>query len=271
MILTGDQPRGRVGGDTLSRLIRKARMDDRIKALVLRVDSPGGSPIASELIRHELELAQISGKPVVASMAGVAASGGYWISATADEIWAAPTTITGSIGVFAPLPTFEGVMKEIGINRDGVGTHELAGMDMLTGIRPPLDRFLQITVDNTYRQFINLVARGRNMLPEEVDAIGQGRIWSGTDAKDRGLVDELGHLDDAIAAAARLAGLDEYEVHYIEKPRTAREVLLAQFAKNFGLVPSGMISELTRVMDDLRWLTEPLRPISLCQNCVVRY
>ncbi len=271
MILPGEQPRGRVGGDTLSRLIRKARLDDRIKALVLRVDSPGGSPIASELIRHELELAQISGKPVVASMAGVAASGGYWISATADEIWAAPTTITGSIGVFAPLPTFEGVMDEIGINRDGVGTHELAGMDVLTGIRPPLDRFLQLTVDNTYRQFINLVARGRDMLPEEVDAIGQGRVWSGTDAKERGLVDELGHLDDAIAAAARLAGLETYEVRYIEKPRTARELLFAQLAKNFGLVPSGMISELTRVMDDLRWLTEPQRPISLCQSCTVRY
>ena len=271
MILPGEQPRGRVGGDTLSRLIRKARLDDRVKALVLRVDSPGGSPIASELIRHELELAQISGKPVVASMAGVAASGGYWISATADEIWAAPTTITGSIGVFAPLPTFEGVMAEIGINRDGVGTHELAGMDVLTGIRPPLDRFLQLTVDNTYRQFINLVARGRDMLPEEVDAIGQGRVWSGTDAKERGLVDELGHLDDAIAAAARLAGLDTYEVRYIEKPRTARELLFAQLAKNFGLVPSGMISELTQVMDDLRWLTEPQRPISLCQNCTVRY
>ena len=271
MILPGEQPRGRVGGDTLSRLIRKARLDDRIKALVLRVDSPGGSPLASELIRHELELAQISGKPVVASMAGVAASGGYWISATADEIWAAPTTITGSIGVFAPLPTFEGVMEEVGINRDGVATHELASMDMLTGIRPPLDRFLQITVDNTYRQFINLVARGRDMLPEEVDAIGQGRVWAGIDAKERGLVDELGHLDDAIAAAARLAGLDTYDVRYIEKPRSARELLLAQLAKNLGIVPSGMISELTRVMDDLRGLTEPQRPVSLCQNCAVRY
>lgn len=271
MILPGEQPRGRVGGDTLSRLIRKARLDDHIKALVLRIDSPGGSPIASELIRHELELAQISGKPVVASMAGVAASGGYWIAATADEIWAEPTTVTGSIGVFAPLPTFEGLMAEIGINRDGVATHELAGMDVLTGIGPPLDRFLQITVDNTYRQFINLVARGRDMLPEEVDAIGQGRIWSGTDAKDRGLVDELGHLDDAIAAAARLAGLDEYEVRYIEKPRSAREVLLAQFAKSLGLVPTGMLGELSRVLDDLRWLTEPHHPVSLCQNCTVRY
>jgi protease-4 len=271
MILPGEQPRGRVGGDTLSRLIREARLDDQIKALVLRVDSPGGSPIASELIRQELELAQISGKPVVASMAGVAASGGYWISATADEIWAAPTTVTGSIGVFAPLPTFEGLMEEIGINRDGVATHELAGMGVLNGIGPPLDRFLQITVDNTYRQFVNLVARGRDMLPEEVDAVGQGRVWSGADAKDRGLVDELGQLDDAIAAAARLAGLDEYEVRYIEKPRTAREVLLAQFAKNLGLVPNGMLGELSRVLDDLRWLTEPQHPVSLCQNCTVRY
>jgi protease-4 len=104
-----------------------------------------------------------------------------------------------------------------------------------------------------------------------VDAVGQGRVWSGADAKERGLVDELGHLDDAIAAAARLAGLDEYEVRYIEKPRTAREVLLAQFAKNLGLVPGGMLGELSRVLDDLRWLTEPQHPVSLCQNCTVRY
>lgn len=271
MILPGDQPRGRVGGDTLSRLIREAREDEHIKALVLRIDSPGGSPIASEMIRHELELAQISGKPVVVSMAGTAASGGYWIAATADQIWAAPTTVTGSIGVFAPVPTFEGAIEALGITRDGVGTSKLAGMDLLTGIGPPLDAVLQATVDHTYQQFLTIVARGRNMLPEEVDAVGQGQIWSGRDAQQRGLVDELGYLDDAIAAAAELAGIEEYDVRYIEKQRTASELLLARFAQNLGLVPTGMLSELDTVWDDLRWLAEPQRPVSLCQTCEVSF
>ncbi|RME63304.1 MAG: signal peptide peptidase SppA, partial [Alphaproteobacteria bacterium] len=207
-ILDGEQPAGTVGGDTLSALIERARRDDSVKAIVLRIDSPGGSAFASEVIRRALARAQADGKPVVASMGSVAASGGYWIAASADEIWAAPTTITGSIGIFGFIPTFERSLDAIGVHADGVGTTALAGQFALT--RPlgeDARAIVQLAVEDGYRKFLAIVAEGRHMTAADIDAIAQGRVWAGETAHRLGLVDHLGNLQEAVDAAARLANL----------------------------------------------------------------
>ncbi len=274
VIQNGEAPRGTVGADTLTELIRDARLDPDVRAAVLRVDSPGGGAFASELIRQELELFQLSGKPLVVSMAGVAASGGYWISATADEIWAAPTTVTGSIGIFGIVPTFEDTMAALGIARDGVGSTSLAGAtDVFSGMSDAMARIVQANVENGYQRFLNLVARGRDMLPDAVDAVGQGRVWTGRQAQAHGLVDNLGGLNDAIAAAATRAGLSEYTVRYIEKPLSTREQLLAQLSESLGLAPIGAIAELTaRAVGSVRLLetlNDPADLYMLCDGCAL--
>lgn len=268
MILPGEQPRGSIGADSLTELIRSARLDKNVKAVVLRVDSPGGAAISSEVIRQEIEQLQVSGKPVVVSMAGVAASGGYWISATADEIWAAPTTVTGSIGIFGMVPTFEDSLAAIGVARDGVGSAPLAGaLDPLGGISDPMGRILQANVEAGYKRFLDLVSRGRDMLPEDVDKIGQGRVWTGRKAHELGLVDGLGQLPDAIAAAAKRAGLTDYQVRFIEKPLSAREQLLQQLAGSMGFVSSTSLGQLARALSDLARLDDPLHTYALCEAC----
>jgi protease-4 len=274
-IQMGEKPRGQIGADTLSGLIRRARLDESVRALVLRVDSPGGSAFASEVIRQELELLQLAGKPLVVSMAGAAASGGYWISATADEIWAAPSTITGSIGIFGIVPTFEESLAAIGVGRDGVGSTSLAGaLDPLRGLDEPVSRVFQATVENGYTRFLNLVARGRDMLPEEVDRVGQGRVWSGRHALELHLVDGLGHLDDAVSAAARRAGLERYTVRYIEKPLSAREQLIAQLAGSLGLAPADALQRIERQVRGAiaPWLRfdDPASVYALCGSCLIR-
>ena len=273
-ILMGEQPRGSIGADTLVPLIREVRNDDKVKAIVLRVDSPGGSAFASELIREELELTQMAGKPLVVSMAGVAASGGYWISATADEIWAQPTTITGSIGIFGLIPTFEESLAAIGVARDGVGTTKLAGaLSPLGDIEPGVATIVQSNIENGYQRFLNLVARGRQMTPEDVDKIAQGRVWSGVTAQKIGLVDRLGGLQDAIASAAEKAGVgDDYEVRVVEKPLTPREQLLQQLSDNLALNVTAlpMFGVLHRVGDRLGTLfqlNDPLNSYVLCEDC----
>ena len=272
MILSGDQPRGRIGADSLTELIRTARKDQKVKAVVLRVDSPGGLVISSEVIRQEVEQLQAAGKPVVVSMAGVAASGGYWISATADEIWAAPTTVTGSIGIFGMVPTFEDSLASIGVKRDGVGSAPLAGaLDPFGGISDPMGRILQANVESGYRGFLALVARGRDMVPEEVDKIGQGRVWTGRKALELGLVDALGQLPDAVAAAARRAGITNYEVRFIEKPLSAREQLLQQIADSLGFASSASFpapwTELAREFVDLTRIDDGMHTYALCDAC----
>ena len=225
-----------IGADSLSELIRNARLDESVKAVVLRVDSPGGAAISSEVIRQEIEQLQAAGKPVIVSMAGVAASGGYWISATADEIWAAPSTVTGSIGIFGIVPTFEDSLASIGVAVMASASAPLAGaLDPLGGISDPMGRILQANVEAGYKRFLDLVARGRDMLPDDVDKIGQGRVWTGRKAHELGLVDSLGQLPDAIAAAAKRAGLTDYQVRFIEKPLSAREQLLQQTRRQHGL------------------------------------
>ena len=232
-IVDGEQPSGVVGGDTLAGLIREAREDEAVKAVVLRVDSPGGSATASEVIRRELELTRKAGKPVVVSMGSVAASGGYWISMAADEVWASPTTITGSIGIFAMMPDLSGPMTRLGLSVDGVGTTPLAaGLDPRRPLDPPVARLLQQTIDHGYRRFLTVVGTARRMSTEAVDRVAQGRVWLGTQAKEKGLVDQLGGLDAAVRAAAARAGVTDYELSYIEKPLSPRDQLLAKLLDN---------------------------------------
>ncbi len=222
-ILDGKQKAGTIGGDSTAKLLKKARMNDDVKAVVLRVDSPGGSAYASEIIRQEVELLKKSGKPVVASMGSYAASGGYWISAPANKIYAAPTTITGSIGIFGFMITLENSLSKLGIHTDGVGTTEIAGFGVTRPLTKGMADIFQLSIERGYRDFITLVAENRNMTLEQVDAVAQGRVWSGLKAKELGLVDELGNLDDAIAAAATIAGLDNYDTLLIEKELSARD------------------------------------------------
>nr|WP_256489618.1 signal peptide peptidase SppA [Pleionea sp. CnH1-48] len=229
VIQDGRKKEGAIGGDTVAAKIRKARKDKNVKAIVLRVDSPGGSAFASEVIRQELLEAKAQGLPVIASMGTYAASGGYWISANADQIWARPTTITGSIGIFGMIPTFEKTLDWVGIHRDGVGTTEVAGgIDTGRGISEPVKNIIQVNIEKGYQRFLNIVAEGRGMTPEEVDKIAQGRVWSGAKAKELGLVDELGTLKDAINAAAEKAGIAEakYDVWKVQRELTKEEQLL---------------------------------------------
>lgn len=217
-IVNGKQPTGTVGGDTIAGLLRDAREDERIKAVVLRVDSPGGSALASEVIRKEVERVKASGKPVVVSMGSVAASGGYWIAAPADEIWAQPTTITGSIGVFGIMAGVHRGLNELGIYTDGLGTTSIAGgLRSDRPLNPELVKLFQMGVEDVYRDFIKHVSTGRNMEPARADQLAQGRVWSGADAHRLGLVDQLGDLKAAVASAAKRAGVgDDYRKVKIE-------------------------------------------------------
>lgn len=213
VIVDGEQPPGVTGGDTVARLLASLRDDDAVKAVVLRVDSSGGSAFASEVMREQLALLQAVGKPVVVSMGGVAASGGYWIAAGADEIWAHPTTITGSIGIFGVFPTVHRTLAKWGIHSDGVGTTRLA--DAFRVDRPMSDissNSMQAMINDGYHRFVQLVADSRGMSVDAVESIAQGRVWSGRDALAIGLVDSLGTLQDAAASAAELAGLEQYEL-----------------------------------------------------------
>ncbi len=217
-MLDGDQPSGTVGGESTARLIREARLDEDVKALVLRIDSPGGSMFAAEQIHREIEALKAEGKPVVVSMGDLAASGGYYVAAPADEIWARPTTITGSIGIFATIPTLDRSFGKIGIGVDGVGTTVWSGQLRLDRpIGKEAGEFMQATIEHGYETFLARVAQGRGKTRDEVDSIAQGRVWAGVDAKRVGLVDHLGGFEDAVGAAAALAKLDKdaYDLEFI--------------------------------------------------------
>ncbi|MGH8041399.1 MAG: signal peptide peptidase SppA [Rudaea sp.] len=231
-ILGGDQPQGTVGGDSTAKLIRRAREDDAVKAIVLRVNSPGGDAFASELIRREVELTKQAHKPIIVSMGDVAASGGYWISMDGDQIFAEPTTITGSIGIFGLFFGIPNTLAKIGIHTDGVGTTPLAdAIDPRRALDPKVGATIQAVIDKGYQDFIDKVAAARRKTPEQIDAIARGRVWSGAQAQQRGLVDRLGGIEDAIAAAAKAANLGtEYRVSYVEKPLSTWERL----AMNLG-------------------------------------
>lgn len=257
-ILDGHQPPGKIGGDSTTELLRQARYDDAVKAVVLRVDSPGGSMFASELILREVQALRKAGKPVVVSMSTYAASGGYYISAAANQIFASPTTLTGSIGVFSVVPTFEHTLEKLGVKVDGLGTTPLAGDLRLDR---PLDaasrQILQVSVDHAYDEFLHRVSEGRKKSVPEIDKIAQGRVWAGVDAQRIGLVDHLGGLKDAADAAAKLAQLgSDYSVDYIEPELTLREQLLLQLRSQ--AVHLGQIAGLIRPPGPAERALDPL-------------
>jgi protease-4 len=270
-ILDGMQPAGTVGGESTAALLRQAREDKSVKAVVLRIDSPGGSVLAAEQIYREVQALRAAGKPVVASMGDLAASGGYYIAAPADEIVASANTITGSIGVFATIPTFDRTLAKLGVQVDGVGTTALSGTLRLDRpLKPETEQILQASVDHTYGEFLQRVASGRRRTPAAVNEIAQGRVWSGSDALRLGLVDKLGGYDAALRAAAQRARLGkDYEVRVIEPELSLGEQLLLNMRSalvklqhhaglDAGLVNAGVVERLAPQLrplqsEVLRW------------------
>ncbi|TPG38014.1 signal peptide peptidase SppA [Sphingomonas koreensis] len=233
-IVDGKGGPGEAAGDTISKAILNGLARKDLKALVVRVDSPGGSVFASEQIRSAIMQAKAQKLPVVISMGGLAASGGYWVSTAGDVIFAEPNTITGSIGIFGIIPTFENTLKKFGVTSDGIKTTPLSGQpDVIAGTNPTVDAIFQAGIENGYRQFIGRVATARKMTPERVNEIAQGRVWDGGTAQQLGLVDRFGTLGDAVAEAARRAGLDPAKVHtdYLEKKPGWASQLAMQFAR----------------------------------------
>lgn len=288
-IVDGRAPPGTVGGLSTADLVRKAREDKSVKAVVLRVDSPGGSAYGSELIRRELELTRAAGKPVIVSMGDLAASGGYWISLAADEVIADPATITGSIGVFGMLPTGEKAMEKLSIKTGGYSTTWLA--DAMYDPRRPLDpRFaelVQASIGRIYSDFLAHSAKARKTTPEKIDEVAQGRVWTGAQAKERGLVDKLGSFEDALKSARQRAKLEDgARVQYIEADRGKLATFLDQFggglartaAKHVDLKAWLPMSSSPRVvksaLEDMAWLEEVTRrsatgqPFGVVAHCL---
>ena len=281
-IVDGEQPQGMVGGVTTSALIRAAREDEEIKALVLRVDSPGGSVFASEQIRREVELTKAAGKPVVVSMANVAASGGYWISMNADRIYADESTITGSIGIYGLMLRAPRTLEKIGVRSDGVTTTPWAGaFDMTRPLDEPTKQVVQSVIEHGYSQFIGKAAKARKQTPEAIDANARGRVWSGFQAKEKGLIDAFGGLQTAIddAAARAKLGTNDYRVDYIEEPMSPFEQFLSNLAGNSetqGLIrwasPALGLIQQTRmgqqIRADLQWLDRNTgKPVNAIAHC----
>lgn len=238
----GIEPPEAAGGASLSALIRRAREDQAVKALVVRIDSPGGSAFAAELVRREIELTRLAGKPVVASMSSVAASGGYWIASAADEIWASPTTVTGSIGIYGAFPTFEESLKAVGVTNDGIGTTPLASaFNPFRPMNPLAAEALQQLVEQGYRTFLQRVADGRRLAIPEVERLAQGRVWAGETAAANGLVDRLGLFQEAVQAAAARAGLADYRVETVEPELSARERLARMIGRFLLSVDPGLL------------------------------
>ena len=219
-IMDGPETAGQVGGDTTAAQIRDARLDSTVKAIILRVNSPGGSVSASELIRGELLAAREAGKPIVVSMGGMAASGGYWVSTPANYIIANPSTLTGSIGIFGVINTVQDTLASVGVYTDGVATSPLADMAVTKALSPEVQQMIQLSIEHGYQRFIDLVANARGMSLEQVDAIAQGHVWTGEDAKAKGLVDALGDFDDAVAKAAELAKLKQWHLSFWQEEPT---------------------------------------------------
>lgn len=241
VISSGSQPPGSIGADSTSELLRRARNDDSVKAVVLRVDSPGGSAFASDVIAHEIAALQDAGKPVVASMSSVAASGGYWISVGADRVFASPSTITGSIGIFGMFPTYQRTAAQFGITTDGIGSNPLSGeLRPDREMAPHTKQLFQLVIEEGYDDFISRVATYRGLEKDAVDAVAQGRVWTGADALEHGLIDEFGGLEEAISYAAEIGGLaeDEYGRKDIRLKLSPTEQLLVDMlgtAKSLGL------------------------------------
>ncbi|RKF20430.1 signal peptide peptidase SppA [Alginatibacterium sediminis] len=217
-----------IESESMLEMLDQVLLDDNIKGLVLRVDSPGGSAFAAELIRNKLQEIQLYDKPVVISMGNVAASGGYWIAADADQIFASPTTITGSIGIFAMFATFEDVLSDFGVYSDGYATSSYASIGITQKLSEEVAQVIQLNIESGYQKFIGLVANGRDLSLEQADSLAQGRIWTGKDAQQNGLVDQLGDLDDAVAYTRSLLGNDELKLEQIRPNLSRRDEILQQ-------------------------------------------
>ena len=274
-IVPGDSEEGMAGSDTVVGYIDTALEAEDLAAVVLRVNSPGGSVFASDLIRRKLAEVQAADIPLVVSMGSVAASGGYWISAEADEIWALPTTITGSIGAFSAFPTIEGIIDYIGVTVDGVGTTPLAGEASLNrGLSPEMSSIVQALSYGAYEDFIELVATGRKMSDADVREIAEGIVWTGADASEIGLVDQLGALNEAVASAAALAGVEEWRTGRTQLPPSFENLLLEELSRSFNasVLPAGgwfdsLAESFKPVVKGLSTLRDPIHVYVQCLSC----
>ncbi|PKB87863.1 signal peptide peptidase SppA [Ewingella americana] len=275
----GEEQAGAVGGDTTAQQIRDARLDPKIKAIVFRVNSPGGSVSASEVIRSELAAARAAGKPVVVSMGGMAASGGYWISTPANYIIASPSTLTGSIGIFGVINTYQNTLDNFGVHTDGVATSPLADIAVTKALPPEFSQMMQLNIENGYKTFIGLVAKARNKTPEQIDQIAQGHVWIGSDAKNDGLVDQLGDFDDAVNKAAELAKLPKWQLNwYVNEPSFTDLVFSQVSASAHAMLPTAvqaylpapvtkMALELKSQADLFNNMNDPQNRYALCLTC----
>ena len=275
-IMDGEETQGNVGGDTTAAQIRDARLDPKVKAIVLRVNSPGGSVTASEVIRAELAAARAAGKPVVVSMGGMAASGGYWISTPANYIVANPSTLTGSIGIFGVITTIENSLDSIGVHTDGVSTSPLADVSITRALPPEAQQMMQLSIENGYKRFITLVADARHSTPEQIDKIAQGHVWTGQDAKANGLVDSLG---DAVAKAAELAKVKQWHLeYYVDEPTffdkvmdnmsgSVRAMLPDAFQAMLPAPLASVASTVKSESDKLAAFNDPQNRYAFCLTC----
>ena len=282
-IFDGEQPEGTIGGDTLAEMLAATRNDSDVAAIVLRIDSPGGSAFASEVIRDAISAIREADIPLVVSMGSVAASGGYWIAAEADRILAMPTSITGSIGIYALLPTFERSLKSLGITSDGVGTSRLAGTGSIDrALTDEARDYLQLALEHGYESFLNLVAKGRDMDINSVAELAGGRIWTGREAFQLGLIDQVGDLKEAIVVAAELADLQEYQIDFRQRPMDVFERLAMQLSDasnpNVGIFPfqlklnSHMPKALVNATESIRLFQELNDPRGIylyCAECLL--
>ncbi|EAB1657843.1 signal peptide peptidase SppA [Salmonella enterica subsp. diarizonae serovar 35:k:e,n,x,z15] len=278
-IMDGEETPGNVGGDTTASQIRDARLDPKVKAIVLRVNSPGGSVNASEVIRAELAAAKAAGKPVVVSMGGMAASGGYWISTPANYIVASPSTLTGSIGIFGVINTVENSLSSIGVHSDGVSTSPLAEISMTKALSPEVQQMMQLSIEYGYKRFITLVAEARKRTPEQIDQIAQGHVWTGEDAKANGLVDSLGDFDDAVAKAADLAKLKQWHLDYYQDEPTVLDMVMDSMTGSVramlpeaiqAILPVPLVSAANTVKaegDKLAAFNDPQNRYAFCLTC----
>ena len=278
-IMDGEETQGNVGGDTTAAQIRDARLDPKVKAIVLRVNSPGGSVTASEVIRAELAAARAAGKPVVVSMGGMAASGGYWISTPANYIVANPSTLTGSIGIFGVITTVENSLDSIGVHTDGVSTSPLADVSITRALPPEAQQMMQLSIENGYKRFITLVADARHSTPEQIDKIAQGHVWTGQDAKANGLVDSLGDFDDAVAKAAELAKVKQGHLeYYVDEPTffdkvmdnmsgSVRAMLPDAFQAMLPAPLASVASTVKSESDKLAAFNDPQNRYAFCLTC----
>lgn len=278
-IMDGLQTPGTVGGDTTASELRQARLDPKIKAVVFRVNSPGGSVNASEVIRSELAAVRAAGKPVVVSMGGMAASGGYWVSTPADFIIASPSTLTGSIGIFGIINTYENTLESIGVHTDGVSTSPLADLAVTKALSPEFSQMVQLNIEDGYKRFISLVANARKMAPQQVDEIAQGHVWIGNDAKKNGLVDQLGDFDDAVKKAAELAKLSQWQLNWFVGQPSMVDMLLEQLGGSIhAMLPAAIQAMLPSPLASLAQaintqpvlfniLNDPQSRYAFCLNC----